>query len=682
LSQSNDGGAVGFSWFRTQGRVNYRPDIDGLRAISILAVILFHAGVPFLGGGFVGVDVFFVISGYLIGSHVFKQVSNGTFSYRDFYIRRTKRILPAALAVIVAVLVLGCLLLDSRELKSLAAQVVASVASVSNIFYWYETSYFSPSAELKPLLMTWSLGIEEQFYLFFPVVVVTVLRFRRSLALPVLWALSVISLIVSVLAIRHDHAGSAFFLLPYRWWELGAGTILGIVEVQRGGPMRKTRVTNELLGVAGLAAILVSAFVYDAHTPFPGLAALAPVAGAVAVLAAQGSWINRRVLSFRPLVVVGLISYSIYLWHWPLLSFGAILSGEHMTASVRALLVGASLVLGVLSYRYIEVPFRRAAGSGATLWRYAATSGAIAAVGAVLIFAHGWHGRYSRAEAIETSVGTYETCLGMDTATTPVRGSLCGPAHLHQPTVALLGDSHATALGSSLRDGASRSGDALVIYAKQACPSTGLATATYGYRGQCESFNQDVLRELVSDPDVVLVVFASSWLRPFAPSNRGSLYLFHGQTGGTLEDSWRNLEAGLRDSVQRMRSAGKAVVLLDDDPTLDADPRLIALANAIPLRQLGADLVASPRPQFEREAHVRTSDEIRMRGVLDRIAGSTGARVWSAYDRLCDATSCEIIANGVPLYADSNHLTPAGAAIATAQGGLFSPSGRRAPVKR
>ncbi len=339
-------------------RLAYRPDIDGLRAVAVLGVVSCHAGL-LATGGFVGVDVFFVISGYLITVLILKDLEGGRFSILEFWERRIRRIVPALLVVVVATLAAGWSLLLPHDLASLGRSIVGLDLIVSNVQFWRETGYFEAAAEQKPLLHTWSLAVEEQFYLFVPIFLLLLSRIKqpRRMFAPMALA-AALSFGLSVYGTAH-HPSATFYLLPTRAWELLVGVLLAMRPALGDGMSPRLKGPGAALG---LASILIPCFLYDETTPFPGLAALPPVLGA-ALLIASGSGPGRlpfasRLLAWRPMVFVGLISYSLYLWHWPLFAFANHEDVRPISAGVRLLLVAASLVLGVISWRYVETPFR------------------------------------------------------------------------------------------------------------------------------------------------------------------------------------------------------------------------------------------------------------------------------------------------------------------------------------
>ena len=338
--------------------LKYCAHIDGLRALAVLAVVFFHADLGFLGG-YVGVDVFFVISGYLITGLILKDVDAGRFSIVDFWERRVRRILPALAVVVAASLAAGWFLFTPLDFQELGQSVLAQVALVSNIFFWRQAGYFSQGTDLKPLLHTWSLAVEEQFYLLFPFLVMIVARLARRLLVPVILVGGGLSLGLCIYG-SYTHPWGNFYLLPTRAWELLIGSLLAAWPVRRA----PAGWLAEALGWAGLLAMLGAVFFYDRETRFPGVAALAPCVGAALVI-----WVNSRtltsvgrLLAARPLVFVGLISYSLYLWHWPVIVFLKYWTlGEPPQEDRRAWFLLASAGLAILSWKFVETPFRQRA---------------------------------------------------------------------------------------------------------------------------------------------------------------------------------------------------------------------------------------------------------------------------------------------------------------------------------
>jgi peptidoglycan/LPS O-acetylase OafA/YrhL len=336
--------------------MKYRREIDGLRAVAVVPVILFHAGFAFFAGGYVGVDVFFVISGYLITSILIEDLERDRFSIARFYERRARRILPALFFMMVCCLPFAWAWMLPSEFKDFSQAMIAVSLFVSNILFWRKTDYFAPAAEENPLLHTWSLAVEEQFYIVFPLLLLMLWRFGRN---PVMWAivlLSLASLAVAEWGSRNAPVANFYLIVP-RLWELGTGAICAFVL--HGRPVR----ANAILSSVGLGLIVLSVFAFDGDTPFPSLYALAPVGGtALIILFAGPDTPVGRLLALRAFVGIGLISYSAYLWHQPLFAFAHLRSFGYVEDGLMLALAVVSLGLGWLSWRFIERPFRKGAG--------------------------------------------------------------------------------------------------------------------------------------------------------------------------------------------------------------------------------------------------------------------------------------------------------------------------------
>ena len=333
----------------------YRPDVDGLRAVAVTLVILFHAGLGF-SGGFVGVDVFFVISGFLITGLILKEQDGGKFSLANFWVRRVRRIVPAATVMVVAVLIAGFLFLLPSDYMDLGKSTIAQQLMASNVYFWKNTGYFDGPSDLKPLLHTWSLAVEEQFYLGYPLLLMFLHRVGRKLTFATLVALCFGSLAVSQYGVR-EYPSATFFLLPTRAWELLIGGLICFLP-------KPTKVPQWALSGGSwlsLAAILSAGLAYTSTTTFPGFTALVPTV-ATAILIYANSYrlsLPAAVLSSRPLVLVGLMSYSLYLWHWPILAFLRYRFGEVLEIPIAVLAIVSAFIFSAISWGFIERPFRQ-----------------------------------------------------------------------------------------------------------------------------------------------------------------------------------------------------------------------------------------------------------------------------------------------------------------------------------
>ena len=364
--------------------MKYRPEIDGLRAVAVVPVVLFHAGLAGFDGGYLGVDVFFVISGYLITTIILDDIAMKRFSIMTFYERRFRRILPAYVVVVLASMVPALLWMMPVELRDFGQSIFASSVFASNFFFLRETGYFATGTELRPLLHTWSLSVEEQFYVFFPLMLAGLAHLRWRWTALTIALITAFSLGLSELGWRHWPSAN-FYLLPFRAWELGIGALASIL-IRLYAPRQ-----NAVLSGAGFLLLAASLALFDETTPMPSIYGLAPVLGTalIIVFAAPSTWAG-RLLSLKPVVFIGLISYSTYLWHQPLLAFARIRSIPSASEVTIAAAVLASFGLGYLSWRYVERPFRKG-GALFTIPRARLLGGSVTALAGLTIVGLGLH---------------------------------------------------------------------------------------------------------------------------------------------------------------------------------------------------------------------------------------------------------------------------------------------------
>lgn len=455
--------------------MRHRPEIDGLRALAVVPVVAFHAGFAGFGGGFVGVDVFFVISGFLITGLLAGDLAAGRFSLVSFYERRARRILPALFLVMLACVPFALLWMLPAALADFSRSLAAASVSVSNVYFWLKSGYFAPAAELKPLLHTWSLGVEEQFYIVFPLFLAVVWRLGRRGRLAVLAGLAVASLALCQWASAHAPDAN-FYLAPTRAWELLVGALCALVAVRPAGRV------SDLAAGTGLAMIVASVFVFSEATPFPSLHAPLPVVGtALVLLYARAGTRTAALLATRPLVAIGLISYSAYLWHQPLFAFARIRMIDTPGTGTMLVLTAASFALAGVSWRWVEQPFRRRTNPLLPARRALFRAGGVAIAAFVLIGAvgdrsGGLPGRIgpeyaAAAGAMHDRNDRQDTCLqkpehyDADTAFTRCTDGLDGSYR-----VALLGDSHADVYAEPLREALGARGIAFAQATADSCP--------------------------------------------------------------------------------------------------------------------------------------------------------------------------------------------------------------------
>ena len=336
---------------------DYRRDIDGLRAIAVMLVVLYHFDVEILSGGFVGVDVFFVISGFLITRIIVSALHDNSFVFRTFWIRRIRRLLPASLTMILVVLIAFSAIYPATLYQDIGKSSIAQLLFSSNMYFWSGSGYFQTDSELKPLLHTWSLSVEEQYYFLYPFILYTVFRLNRHWLLRTTVLISLASYVFSILIYENESSG-AFFWLPARAWELGIGGCLAMLY-KNHYPLTLKPLTT-FASLTGVTLILYSAVSFNELTPFPYHSALLPVLGTALTIWGNGEQDNpvRKLLQTSPMVFIGLISYSLYLWHWPIKVGASWYSIPLKELDNLLLILSGTITLSWLSYRYIEKPFR------------------------------------------------------------------------------------------------------------------------------------------------------------------------------------------------------------------------------------------------------------------------------------------------------------------------------------
>ena len=611
--------------------MKYRKDIDGIRAIAVLSVIAFHLGIRGVPGGFVGVDIFFVISGYLIGGIVLGGIIDGSFTLTTFYVRRFKRILPAFTLVVTAVSVAALFILLPSDLVTYGKSLAASVFSVANIFFWRETGYFDHSAAEKPLLHMWSLGVEEQFYAFFPLGALFLHRVKRSLVIPGLTLAALLSFVLSIY-LTNAKPDAAFYLLPGRGWELLIGVILAGTS---GGWLRNVLLRN-IVGVAGLAAMLYSILEYKAGSAFPGWAAVPPSLGALAVIAAgrDGTNIAAKILSLKPVVFVGLISYSLYLWHWPVIVlFKYLAPALELSWVQRAIIFATVMILSTLSWLFVEQPFRKARTIPAVVFRYSAISVAAGlVVAAILVLSHGLPRRFSSSVVEVASYLDYDPAkqfrehqcfLREGDNISLLSTSGCLRLDAGRPNVLLLGNSHAAHLWSGLAQIDKR--------------VNVLEATTSGWNCVPVIYRQDF-----SHGRERCAVLFNYIYNDFLPANRVDLVV--------MSATWEEIEMGaLQQTLIELRARKIPVLLVGPATQYEMPlPRLVAWAD----KRNDAGLPA----RFEETSPLRFDER------LQHMSQDEGAYFVSAHALLCGAT-CVTAVNGSPLLFDTDHLTPDGSAL-------------------
>ena len=606
--------------------MRYRPDIDGLRAVAVVPVILFHTGVEVFSGGYVGVDVFFVISGYVITESLLNDLRENRFSILSFYERRVRRIFPALFVTIAASWIAAYFMFLPDAMKSFSQSVAATSAFVSNVYFWKTSGYFQESALTMPLLHTWSLSIEEQYYIFIPVILYLCYRFVRQPWAFIFLPATLASLALSIIALGSAPTAT-FFLLPTRAWELLIGALLALMPLP---PLSSTR-SAQFLSAAGLAAIAYAIFAFTDETAFPGANALFPCLGAAALIYAgrDQAPLLSRLLSTAPVVFIGKISYSLYLVHWPLIVFTRYYLLRPPTPLEIVLLTLASLVLATLSWRFIEQPFRRRS-VGLGQW-VVPRRGLAAMIVAALVGAVGWQtsgfaARYPNyVEKIED--GRSEWKVGScffepDQPWTSWTIENCQRTNGAGELVLLWGDSYASHYIPGLLRSAEARNRRLVQYTSAGCPPI-LGYASMA-RPHCHDFNQNALA-IIRDFHIKKVILAAHW----------SQSLRHGL-------------GGLQETLDAIAKLDSKVVVVGQSPEFPVS------ATVLNFRQIGNRAGATALAQTATDPTVND----RLREMAGKDSFIDPLTTW------CNGELCPYKKGNDLYYFDEGHLTTVGSAEA------------------
>jgi peptidoglycan/LPS O-acetylase OafA/YrhL len=597
--------------------MNYRPEIDGLRALAVVPVVLFHAGVPGFTGGYVGVDVFFVISGYLITSILLKEMEDGSFSILNFYERRARRILPALFIVLLFSVVTAWHVQLPVDFKFFAQSLVASVLFLANGFFLIKGGdYFAAPLEQAPLLHLWSLAVEEQFYIIFPILLGLVWRFGQRATIAVIGCLFIGSLLASQWA-TDNFPSFSFYMLPTRAWELllGAGVAVWLRGVERTA-VTQSRVSNAA-GMAGLLLIIVPVFVFSNTTPFPGFYALVPTVGAalIIIFAVRGTYAN-YLLRLSPLVAIGLVSYSAYLWHQPLLAFSRYSSASELSAFAIVLLIVLSFVLATLTYWVVEKPFRKRGLISFKTIALATPVCVMAAVGfgTVAHFNNGFPQRSEMFARLEANVGFSLRCNGNTELTAPCSMAVA-------PQVAIFGNSLAMHLVQGVHSLFPEK--KIVQITQDTCQPRTNDTFASATKQTCKEFVERALETITNEPSITHVIISADFKGIEEPHNR----------------------AAFEEVLVRLRHARKEVLIVGPLPSSRENLAKCYLQNSLELRQ--CDYLRSEVPG---EHFVTT-------GALSEIARPFGVNFVDLTEAVCPSETCLATINGTLVFRDRVHLS-------------------------
>ncbi len=657
----------------------YRPDIDGLRAVAVLSVVAFHAFPAWMKGGFVGVDVFFVISGFLISTIIFENLDSGTFSFAEFYARRIKRIFPALLLVLITSFAFGWFALFADEFKQLGKHIAAGAGFVSNLVLWSEAGYFDNSAETKPLLHLWSLGIEEQFYIVWPFVLWFAWK-RKFNLLTLTVIVALISFILNLKGIKQDSVAT-FYSPQTRFWELLSGSILAWFAIYKKSAFHSYKlkidgwlaivIYREPIEADGKTLSNVVAFVgslllaygfwrITKEVSFPGKWAIIPVLGAILIiLAGPKAWINRKILSNKIAVWFGLISFPLYLWHWPLLSFARIVEGEVPSRSVRIAAVVLSIVLAWFTYKLVERPIR-----------FGFYSKAKVTVLLILMFVIGFVGynTYSLdglsfrtvnkqvSEIIrlaEDDSTAHKECLEVY-ALDKENIRYCRLSGSAKAKIAIIGDSHGAALftGLSRQLKNSYNQDLLMIggrlFVDVAAYPEGNQFEIDVYKGGIKA-----TKFVAKEDSIDTVIMVSRGPRYISPerytSEKFNFYLLNDPS---IQSKSKVFEIGLRRTLDLLVRSNKKIIFVLENPTLDFDPSSCQLNRPFSLSDKSACMISYDKFMEEHKVYRDLAFSV--------LTDYPTVAVFDSAKYLCDGEKCFGKVNNRILYGDRNHLSDDG----------------------
>jgi peptidoglycan/LPS O-acetylase OafA/YrhL len=611
----------------SEAKTSYRPDIDGLRALAVVSVLLFHGGVSVFSGGYVGVDIFFVISGFVIALSINRDLERGQFSLSGFYERRARRILPALTLVLLATFAASLWLAPPVYFEPFAKSLAYAASFLSNVHFWHESGYFFSDSPFRPLLHTWSLAVEEQYYLLAPILLFLIYRFLgRKWALGIAPIL-IVSFALGVYEIARQHIDAAFYLLPTRAWEILLGALIALSPP----PQLQSRLAREALSIVAIALMAFAIFFYAPDTPFPGLAALPPCLGAAILIylgMSPSQPVVSRVLGWPPFVAIGLISYSLYLVHWPLMVLTRFALARPMTTLESAIALAACFAIAGLMYVLVERPLRRAPAPRPVVFGLSAA--AILVTVAAGVFSPALNQRFFAGSPTEThtqdwaaldkALKTGQCLLVTGQSYADWTPDACARTNGPGGDILLFGDSFAAHYAPGLEALDAKVAGRVVQYSMQGCAPI-FENAREPFE-TCREFIKNV-NQIIELEQIKRVVIVASWLEYGA--------------------DW---SAGVESTLKAFRDMGLEVTLIGQSPNFYLEPFVIAAR-----RGQGAEKNVSVNIGGEAE---------RLNARLRNLAAAYGARFIDPVAILCRDNLCPVRIDGQELFMDYGHFTEIG----------------------
>ena len=649
----------------------YRPDIDGLRAVAVLAVVAFHAFPSWIKGGFVGVDVFFVISGYLISTIIFENLDKGTFSFSEFYSRRIRRIFPALLLVLIACFTFGWFALLADKYKQLGKHIAAGAGFISNFILWNEAGYFDNTAETKPLLHLWSLGIEEQFYIVWPLLLWFAWK-RKFNLLTITIVVAVATFILNLKGVKQDMVAT-FYSPQTRFWELLSGSLLAWFTLYKKDAFvnikskidawlsrivysenqeNDGRTLSNVLSFVGLLLLLYGFWRINKELSFPGKWALVPVLGTVLIITAgSNSWVNRKILSNKIAVWFGLISFPLYLWHWPILSFVRIVGGEVPSRNLRIAIVVLSIVLSWLTYKLIERPLRFGNYGKVKVTVLVFLMTIVGFVGYNTSERNGLLFRTIAKQAkdfeYKSDINGYVACNIEELKVNNITLNYCLLSDSQISNSAIIGDSHSEDKFHGLV--AMDKKNNWMLIGNSSCPPV-FGISVEGDQKGCEDKFKAILEYLVKNKNIENVVFSfygnyfksDAYAADHLKNNEGpnavkiSSLIHSGNKSDLFYD-------GLNSAIKKLTESGKSVTLFIDVPELPFFPK---------------DCFRNSFKQCEIPKAEVMERQAELRNIVEKLKNSNPSlNIFDPIDLLCNNEKCGYKRDGIIIYRDSHHLT-------------------------
>ena len=626
--------------------MKYRPEIDGLRALAVIPVILFHAKIQLFEGGFIGVDIFFVISGYLITSILIIEIQKGTFSLIDFYERRIRRILPAMFLVMFFCIPFAWIWMTPYQLKDFSQSIIAINLLSSNILFWLEGGYFGSANEEKPLLHTWSLSVEEQYYLLFPLFLLFIWKRREKSVFKYVVLISIISFLISEWGWRNESVAN-FYLAPSRAWEILTGSVCAFLYT------KENRKNSNILSIVGLLMATTPIFIFDENTPFPSFYTIIPVLGVALIILFSGedSYVT-KILSNKILVKIGLISYSAYLWHHPLFAFKQILF-EPFDLKITLSLLVVTYIFAYLTWKFVEQPFRnKITISKRKLGKYVLTSSFFfITFGFIGHFSDGYEDRswlinQSVFEKLQEDIkDENKTCLAHYGIYEYVR--FCRLSNISEPEIAIIGDSEGAAWFKGFSEELSKKSIGLTMIGGRLF--TNIATFEKGNNEEIKNYKGGAIATstIANNEDINTVIIVS----------RGPFYLYNNNWEFFLlknpeeKNRLKVMEEGFKEVLNLLENKEKVIFVLDD-PALSVGPE----------KCISRPLFPNITCKSSKKEYLNLHAEYR--DIVYKVTKEfSNVKIFDPAKILCDDEFCYGIKDGEILYGDKGHLSVNGAKL-------------------